>query len=477
MGATCAYTALRSPKYRSEAKLYVRLGREAAAVDPMATSGDVGAGSDPRVFEINAILDLLSSYELRREVVDKLGSDRILAKDGKSGLDLEGTFAFLNEFHLNPFQSHDAGEDAAKQLADQVKTATTKTSSVITVACEARSPELAQDILKQLIQATQDRHVRVKETRGSQNFFADQVKLSRSQLGDAEQQLRDFRTKSGLMDFALQHKIAREQIAVLDNELRTTDALLANAKAEVAVCQKMLTSTPRMHVVEEVIGQPSTARDVMRSQLYALQLKEKEIRSHYQGDTFFVKQIADAIAQAEDTLKHEPDKKQVKEGTNAVYDLLAARLSQQQVTADSLDAKSAKLREQLAEAQKEPIRLAQCQAQLADLERTVALAEDRYRTYSRSQEQIRVDGAMELGKLSNINVLQSPTLLLTPVRPNPRLNLMFGSLLAIVAAGLVFVRRPSVVAAVPIIDAIGERPSVSRPAPEPVMAHSSHRPR
>ncbi|MGA2031065.1 MAG: hypothetical protein ABSG68_02310 [Thermoguttaceae bacterium] len=453
----CAFTAMRSPKYRSEAKLYIRLGRETAAVDPMTATGQFGTTSDPRVFEINSIVDLLTSQDLRQQVVADIGSDRILGPAESAGPDLDGRLSFLNQFHLNPFHCYSREEDAMERLHDLLRVAATKTSSIISLRCDASSPDLARDVLQAMIKAAQDKHLRTKQTEGSDKFFGEQVEQSRRALRSAEEALRNYRITTGLVDFALQQRICQEQIAAINQDRRSTDVSLTSARAEVAVCQNMLADTPRMVVVEQTTGQPNTAKDGMRGQLYALELKEKELRTKYQLDTFFVQQIDNQINQARDTLAREPQQTQVRQAMNAVYDLLAARLSQQQVAASTLDLRSKKLDEQLAQAQKQAGLLAQQQTQLAELERSVALAEDQFRTYARSHEQVRADAAMELGKISNINVAQQPTFAVTPVRPNPRTDLPTAAVLALCAAALVGIRRPKTASAVQVLDVPVER--------------------
>src|SRR5690242_9635863 len=46
-------------KFASEAKLFVRLGRETISLDPTATTGETVTVSETREIEINSILDVL----------------------------------------------------------------------------------------------------------------------------------------------------------------------------------------------------------------------------------------------------------------------------------------------------------------------------------------------------------------------------------------------------------------------------------
>ncbi len=68
-------------RYRSEAKLFVRLGRETVALDPTATTGQRVALMESRDNEINSVVEMLKSRGLAEKVVDQLGPQAILDAD------------------------------------------------------------------------------------------------------------------------------------------------------------------------------------------------------------------------------------------------------------------------------------------------------------------------------------------------------------------------------------------------------------
>src|SRR5690348_14410053 len=76
-GLAAAYLSTSKRTYESEAKLYVRVGRESVSLDPTATTGQVVSLQDSREGEVNAIEQLLLARETAEMVVDKLGTDMI----------------------------------------------------------------------------------------------------------------------------------------------------------------------------------------------------------------------------------------------------------------------------------------------------------------------------------------------------------------------------------------------------------------
>ena len=165
-GAVCLYTALQGPKYRSEAKLYVRLGRESASLDPTALPGPSVASAESRALEINSVLEVLSSEELARQVVAQLGSDAVLGAAPSGRADAGGKLAFLNGVNLNPLRFVSREEQARRTVGERLHVGTAKNSNVVSLYYDARDPKSARDVLQALIGAAVELHLRVKQSQG-----------------------------------------------------------------------------------------------------------------------------------------------------------------------------------------------------------------------------------------------------------------------------------------------------------------------
>ena len=63
---------------------------------------------------------------------------------------------------------------------------------------------------------------------------------------------------------------------------------------------------------------------------------------------------------------------------------------------------------------------------IAQLQRQVDILEDKYRIHSEKLEQARVDEALEVERISNVNVVQPATFVEKPVSPRKLLTLMVG---------------------------------------------------
>jgi len=83
MTAVALLTFLSPEIYRSEGKLFVRLGRESGVLDPTATlgAGPVVAVPPSRENEINSVVQILQSRALIERVVDAIGARVILDQE------------------------------------------------------------------------------------------------------------------------------------------------------------------------------------------------------------------------------------------------------------------------------------------------------------------------------------------------------------------------------------------------------------
>ena len=83
LAGTILFTIFVPRKFHSEGKLYLRLGRENATLDPTATLGENSIVAIPqsRENEINSVADMVQSRVLLEKVVDKLSPAVVLEEE------------------------------------------------------------------------------------------------------------------------------------------------------------------------------------------------------------------------------------------------------------------------------------------------------------------------------------------------------------------------------------------------------------
>jgi succinoglycan biosynthesis transport protein ExoP len=442
--------------YRSEAKLMVRLGRESVSLDPTATTGPFISVGQNRENEIKSELEILNSQDLVEKVVDAIGPAPLINdpedQKGKSSAGsvpgaIEGVIQNLRsalQYAVWPvtglFRQLSDRDKAVLTVMKNLEIEALKNSNTISISFEARSQKLAKEVIDGLINFYLEKHITVHRTAGSYAFFNEQSDQFQNTLAQTEEDLRKLKDKTGIASLDEQRRALVKRIGDLQQETGGTEASLAASSAKVQALQKIAAELPPTHVTQETTGIGNYGAELMRSRLYELQLKEQDLLSKYNGDSNPVREIRRQIAEAQALLdKEDPTRTQVAKGLNESYKQAQLALIAEKATLSYLQAKASKQKALLASARNELKNINDSEVQLAQVERELSLQKDNYRKYNEKLEQARIDQALEMGKISNISVVQPATYPIKPVRPRKMLNLALGLFLGIFGAlGLAF---------------------------------------
>lgn len=433
MGLVSVVTFTMRPQYASESKLFVRIGRENLGIDPTTTLGQGGAilsAPTSREDEINSMVEMFSSRTLLEQLATDVGPERILDKP-PANANSSGWWPSLDGL----FGSSDPKADAIERLTRRLSVSAQRRSNVLSVSYTASSPELAQTVVSRLVELYVDEYARLHRVEGSKEFLATQAAIVRDRLTKAEARLQEIKNATGLTSVTDQRRILVERVGQLEDALLQTTSQLAVTEAELRTLNQKLKTLPPMLETERATGFANEAADGMRQQLYTLQLKEQELLSKYREDAPPVLEVRRQLEQARGILaREEANRTQVRSARNPAYQQLELSYLTGQTSVASLRAKRETLRQQLAQAKVNLESLGDGEVRLAEAQRDVELEEARYRRYTDTTEQARVDQELETQRLSNIGLVQPATLEAKPVSPRVLLNLSLGFLAAFFGA-------------------------------------------
>lgn len=411
------YTALCSRKYSSQAKLFVKVGRETVTLDPTATTGQMLSLYESRESEVNSVLDVIRSRVLLDAIVDALGP-RLTKKDLRIPAERE---------------------ELIRALEKSIETFHTKSSSVITISCRGKSPELAQATLDIFLKAFLEEHMRINRTEGSYEFFVEQADLLHRQLEQATAALRDAKNAAGLATIDGQRETIQRQLQTVDTELLTSQSALAASEAMLAALHDGIDGLAG-RPTEEIAFFPDDAVSNVRKQLYDLRIREQELLARYAAEHPQVRGIRQQIEQAQSLLhQHGSPEAQSVDPANPARQQLYLKLLSEESAADSLRAKIETLRQQRTRIEGELQRLNASESRLALLQQQVDLLSANYRAYAEKLEVARIGRALEKDRISNVNIVQPPSLVPKPVSPQIPLNMALGVLFGLAGGiGLAF---------------------------------------
>ncbi len=444
--------------YQSEAKLLVRMGREHISLDPTATTGPFISMSQIWENEVKSELEILKSRELVEKVVDSLGPVEILKGPEKvtkkDEVVLEEPHHLVKEIKkmLSPIlkkltnllkgnsNSMNIREESILTVTENLGFEVLKNSNIIFISYKATNQKMAQTVVDKLISFYLDKHINVRRTPGSYEFFTQQTDQFRNTLNQIEENYKELKNKTGIASLDEQRRILLNRIGDLQKEIEATESILASSRARVQEMEITLSNLPETQVTQEITGNPNQGADLMRSRLYELQLKEQDLLSRYNENSQVVKEIRRQIVEARSLLaKEESTRTLVTRGVNETHKQIKSALLTEKTTLSSLQAKLKKLQAQFGSARAELKTLNESETQLSQIQREMNIQDSNYRKYLDKLEQARIDHALEIEKISNISIVQAPTYPVRPIGPKKALNMILGLLLGILGGiGLAF---------------------------------------
>lgn len=455
VGLTLLAIAFYPRSYTSEAKLFIRVGRESVGLDPTATTGQTIMLQKTQVDEVNSALQVLVSREVLERVVEKIGADRILedapskaagapaATEEPAGV-VEKVAAAkawavgrLSELMIATHLS-DPGtpaEMAVKKLDGVLKAYAPKDSTVITVTYSAASPQLAHDVVEAATKVFLDEHMRVNHTEGSLAFFRQQADSLEKELKEAQTTLRDRKNEFQITTVETRRNVFAEQLKDVELQMLATQRELAYADAEIADLTKAIAALEPELITNRVAGFANEGKDLMREKLYELEIEESKLKSRYSEGHPLLEQITQQRKEAEEILKDLPNERtQTTAALNPNQRKLELDLLQAKARKEALQAKQVAAQKQQDQLNVELKQLNDHEVQLDQLERNVQILEGKYRMHVEKLEQARVNDALGRDGISNVKVVQAATFVSKPTSPRKALLLGLGLVVALGSA-------------------------------------------
>src|SRR3954468_10426970 len=472
--ATATYVATR--EYRSQAKLFLRLGRENASVDPLTAAGDKRLiGLQPTFEEeLNSVMDLLASKGNVGRVVDLLGPSYVMdtsaggeeakpvlasaePRQATTPVSLKRTTDANGKAvtAAKPVASEVAAknppdmeilqlrEKAIRHLQRHLIVTAERKSLIITVECDANSAAGAQQILQSVVDNYLALHTNMYRVQNAYNLLSDETEKHRQQLAQAENELRELRDSTGVASVSEQRRLLLEQLAHLRSQQLDAQAMVAAHQSSIKAMEGSMKQVPSERLAETTTGAANQGFDLMRQKLFELEALEKQLSSFYTDKYFQVQNVRNEIEGLRDILHQERfDRTEHKMGPNKNYEDLQLNLMYEQKELAKTQTLDGELPRQIADVQRQVNTLNAAALKVEQLERDVAIKDATYKRYAQNAEEARMDDVIRERNISNINVVQLPTFSIRPVRPNVLLNGLLGCMAAsVIAVGSVWFKE------------------------------------
>src|ERR1700730_8810597 len=274
--ASLAVYFLLPPVYESQAKLFVRYVVDKSAVDGI--DAQIKTPNPLTDTLINSEVEILTSSDLAREVVQAIGVERLMP-----GAGADTTI-----------------EKASQSLFKGLDVSIVKGTNIISVTYRSGNRNLPMPILQELVKRYFDKHLEIHRSIGAFDFVTKETQELQNQLNQTEAELKELKAKAGIISL-------EESTKSLATELGASEAALDTAQAELAMQQARVKQLETSLAVTDT-DQPKAATkpasgDVVQkyqsliSRLAQLEGAETDLLSRYTPENRLVKvkqaQIAD----------------------------------------------------------------------------------------------------------------------------------------------------------------------------------------
>jgi polysaccharide biosynthesis transport protein len=389
-GAAYLYFFLPS-LYESKAKLIVRYVVDRSAVDNLDDSGKpVGSPSDSVIL---AEVEILTSADVATQVADAVGVQRLVK--GSKG---EATSA-----------------RAAREILRNLEVTAVKGSNIISISYKNGNPQLATEVLDQLVKFYFDKHLEVHRSAGSFDLVARQTDQLRKELGQTEEELKKLKATAGVNSVSEDIAAAASELTKTQQELDAAETELASQQARVNEIEKSLALT-ESKPADSGVPQPSAAvieeYRSLAGRLTQLRQTETELLSKYTAQNRSVKVKQAQIEELEQQRQEFEHKypgilATVPNGTSGEGgrpDLVSERAKLVGTKAEIQALKS-----RLSGMQERAKVLAEYGPQIEQLERAKGVQETNYKYLQASLEKARVDETLDPSRIPNISIVQRPS--------------------------------------------------------------------
>jgi uncharacterized protein involved in exopolysaccharide biosynthesis len=438
--------------YQAEAKLMIKIGRESLAVDP-GVEGETVPLSQSRQNEIFSEISILKSRYVIETAVEKIGPERFFDRaDGPDKVQqasvktvgapfppLEALLRFLEPGQGAPAPPEPAvsGPDdlrsrAADIVAKGLSVENERNSHILRLTFPSPEPLLARSVLEAVIDAYLAHHIKVHQSQTPSRFFWEQAQGANQALNETEEELRRFRVRNGIGDFDRQKLLLVDRIGELERDLHAAAVQRKASGARIASLERSRNQSPAVVEISRVSGKANPAIHQIKTRLVDLRLKEADLAARYADGHRTLIDVRNQIRLAEAALAGEAGNDiEVMRGINVNRQTLELDLVNERSVMDAQTARERELRSELREAREQMDAFLSHEGVLTGLKRDIEISREKYLKYMEKFQQASISEKLDTGRISNVSLVQPPSVGRNPVKPKKTLNIALGLVLGL----------------------------------------------
>jgi uncharacterized protein involved in exopolysaccharide biosynthesis len=380
------------PLYESQGKLLVRYVVDRSAVDGLDSGIRTPTPEDHAL--INSEVEILTSLDLIRQVVEAIGIDKMAAAAG-----------------VQP-----AVEKATEYIYQNLRVAVVRDTNIISVTFTSSDPDLPTLVVQELVKRYFDKHLEVHRSTGAFDVVSKEAAELKKELAATSEELKKLKDSIGIISLSEAKSTLAAQVGKTQQELDLAEADLAAQKARV---QDLLKSVNLSTDNEKTPAQSVSADVVQRYQSLVAQSTElqkaaTELLSKFTPQNPLVRtkraQIQELEKQRNELEKQYP----------GLLDSVAAIITTENGGATrpnmiserailvGMESKVQALKTRISNLGERMKTISDATPRIEELERKAELEETNYKHSEASLEKAQVDETLDPSRMPNISVVQTP---------------------------------------------------------------------
>ncbi len=190
-------------------------------------------------------------------------------------------------------------EDALVKLLRMIQVQAVKKSDVVRVDCESHNPQLSQRIVTTLVDRYLAEHLRLNRTSGAHEFLEKQAAEKHDLLSHTAELLRTLKDRTGLTAPETQRELLATRTPACRRSCLPRRLRWPAAEAQVQALREKMKSVPETTVTAHTVGMETHGIELMRNELYRLQMVEQEMASKYTEENVLLKHAHEARGRSE----------------------------------------------------------------------------------------------------------------------------------------------------------------------------------
>jgi len=407
-GATClagaGYLLIKTPVYLSNAALVLRFDQQTVPDIDRTRTPQQSLGSNERREILYSDADILRSPDLARDTIKTVGLARIYPK---VAADKHGEARQLDE--------------AVKAFEVDMLIDVGLQSDVINISFLNPSAQVAQQTVQSLLDHFFSSEA-VIYANPELRFAQEEAQRAQQKLSAAQQALSQFRQTNKISDMSAQVTQLLQQRTEVESKLALAKAAVLEAQQKEAAYKELLASVPEL-VTTTANGDTYQGIDVVQEQIAQLKSKRDQMAATYRPGSPIFNSINASLKSLEGSASRNEAAARKRSATtpNLVYENIKTDLMR--ATADAKGAKEPAdlLGQQLDQINQRLTQLDTMRTENDNLQRTVRIQDDTYRTLAIRAEEASVEANRNAQKISAAAVIAAPSLPDLPARPRRKL--------------------------------------------------------